>query len=127
MPESRKTVPTRDYDAVAAVTQAYVDDMRSGDAEGTVRAYHEDAPMFGLLKGELSAGPARGLRGFVAGYGASADLEARVDVLAIIPTTAVARIDMENALGNDYTNLLLLVKREERWSIVAKTFHQYVA
>jgi hypothetical protein len=121
-----KTIATRDYDAVVATAQAYVDGLYAGDADATMRAFHPDAVMFGFTNGELLGGTARNLHDFIAKNGAAPDIRTRIDVLAITPTTAVVRVDMEqDAIGADYTDFHTLLKQDGAWTIVAKTYHQY--
>jgi hypothetical protein len=50
----------------------------------------------------------------------------RIDVLAITPTTAVVRVDMErDAIGDDYTDFHTLIKLDGTWQIIAKGFPMY--
>ena len=126
MPQNLKIVPTSDYDAVVATAQAYVDGLHAGDPDAVMTAFHDDAVMFGFTNGELLGGTARNLHGFVADNGAAPDIKTRIDVLAITPTTAVVRVDMEkDAIGADYTDFHTLLKQDGTWKIVAKTYHQY--
>ncbi len=126
MSKNLKIIPTSDYEAVVATAQAYVDGLRVGDADATMSAFHQDAVMFGFTNGELLGGTARNLHGFVAEHGAAPDIKTRIDVLAITPTTAVVRVDMEkDAIGADYTDFHTLLKQDGAWKIVAKTYHQY--
>ncbi|MEG3176687.1 nuclear transport factor 2 family protein [Sphingomonas sp. RB3P16] len=126
MSKNLKTIPTSDFDAVVATAQAYVEGLRIGDADATMRAFHADAVMFGFTNGELLGGTARNLHAFVAENGAAPDIKTRIDVLAITPTTAVVRVDMEkDAIGADYTDFHTLLKQDGGWKIVAKTYHQY--
>ncbi len=47
-------------------------------------------------------------------------------MLAITPTTAVVRVDMEkDAIGADYTDFHTLIKLDGAWRIIAKTYHMY--
>lgn len=126
MSKNLKIIPTSDYDAVVATAQAYADGLRIGDADATMSAFHKDAIMFGFTNGELLGGTARNLHDFVAENGAAPDIKTRIDVLAITPTTAVVRVDMEkDAIDADYTDFHTLLKQDGAWKIVAKTYHQY--
>ncbi len=50
----------------------------------------------------------------------------RLDVLAITPTTAVVRVNMEgDAIGADYTDFHTLIKLGDTWRIVAKVYRMY--
>ena len=126
MSRNIKTVPTSDYEAVVATAQTYVDGLRVGDADATMTAFHDDAVMFGFTDGKLLGGTARNLHAFIQENGTAPDIKTRIDVLAITPTTAVVRIDMEkDAIGADYTDFHTLLKQDGAWKIVAKTYHQY--
>ncbi len=47
-------------------------------------------------------------------------------MLAITPTTAVARVDMEkDAIGADYTDFHTLIKLDGTWHVIAKVYHMY--
>lgn len=126
MTKNIKIIPTSDYDAVVAAAQAYVDGLHAGDPDATMTAFHADAVMFGFTNGKLLGGTARNLHGFIAEHGSAPDIKTRIDILAITPTTAVVRIDMEkDAIGADYTDFHTLLKLDGGWKIVAKTYHQY--
>ena len=50
----------------------------------------------------------------------------RIDVLAITPTTAIVRVDMEkDVIGLDYTDFHSLLKQDGTWRIIAKVYHAY--
>ncbi|MGM4886415.1 nuclear transport factor 2 family protein [Tardiphaga sp. 20_F10_N6_6] len=126
MTRNIKTVPTADFDAVVAVAQSYVDGLRVGSAKDVGGAFHEDAVMYGFTNGSPMAGTIRNLYEFVDKSGKAPDIKTRIDVLAITPTTAVVRVDMEkDAIGADYTDFHTLLKDAGGWKIVAKVYHQY--
>ena len=75
---------------------------------------------------KLLAGPITNLYDFMNTNGTAPDITTRIDVLAITPSTAVARVDMEkDAIGADYTDFHTLIKIDGTWHIIAKTFHMY--
>lgn len=126
MSKNIKAVPTRDYDAVIAVAQKYVDGLRAGSPEGVAEAFHKEAVMYGFTNGELMGGPISNLYDFVKKNGKAADIATRLDVLAITPTTAVVRVDMEkDAIGADYNDYLTLIKMGAEWKVIAKVYHQF--
>ncbi len=128
MSKNIKAVATRDYDAVIAVAQQYVDSLRVGSADGLAQAFHEDAVMYGFTNGQLLGGPIDNLFDFVRKNGNAPDIVTRLDVLAITPTTAVVRVDMENdAIGADYNDYLTLIKISGSWKVIAKVYHQFEA
>ena len=126
MSKNIKTVSTKDFEDVVATIAKYVDGLRTGNVDGLVQAFQKDAVMYGLINGELLGGPIKNLYDFVEKNGAAPDIKTRVDVLAITPTTAVVRVDMEkDAIGADYTDFHMLVKLDGTWQIIAKVYHMY--
>jgi hypothetical protein len=126
MSKNIKTVPTQDYEAVVATVAKYVEGLRVGSAEGVAEAFHTDAVMYGFTNGELLGGPITNLYDFVNENGTAPDIKTRVDVLAITPTTAVVRVDMEkDAIGADYTDFHTLIKMDGVWHVIAKVYHMY--
>lgn len=126
MTKNTKTVPTQDYaDAVATVTK-YVEGLRVGNVAALAEAFHKDAVMYGFTNGELLGGPIKNLYDFVETNGTAPDIKTRIDVLAITPTTAVVRVDMEkDAIGADYTDFHTLIKLDGTWKVIAKVYHQF--
>ncbi|MDF0677906.1 MAG: nuclear transport factor 2 family protein [Nitrosomonas sp.] len=126
MSKNLKAVPTRDYDAVIATAQKYVDGLRIGSVEGVAEAFHKDAVMYGFTNGELLGGPIKNLFDFVQKNGKASEITTRLDVLAITPTTAVVRVDMEkDAIGADYNDYLTLIRIDGDWKVIAKVYHQF--
>lgn len=126
MTRNIKAVPTSDYKAVVAVAQQYVDGLREGDSITVAQAFHRDAVMYGFTNGELLGGPISNLFDFVEKNGTAPDISTRLDVLAITPTTAVVRVDMEkDAIGADYNDFLTLIRIDGQWKVVAKVYHQF--
>lgn len=128
MSKNIKAVPTSDYNAVIATANQYVEGLRAGDAKGVEHAFHKDAVMYGFTNGELLGGPIKNLYDFVQKNGGAPDITTRLDVLAITPTTAVVRVDMEkDAIGADYNDYLTLIKIDGVWKVIAKVYHQFEA
>ncbi|GGX80558.1 hypothetical protein GJV26_23250 [Massilia dura] len=121
-----KAVPTADYNGVIAVAQKYVDGLRIGSVEHIAQAFHKDAVMYGFTNGALLGGPIANLYDFVTKNGKAPAITTRLDVLAITPTTAVVRVDMEqDAIGADYNDYLTLIKIGGDWQVIAKVYHQF--
>ena len=126
MSKNIKAVPTEDYTEVVATANKYVDGLRVGNPAGVAEAFHKDAVMYGFTNGELLGGPIQNLYDFVEKNGKAPEIETRIDVLAITPTTAVVRIDMEkDAIGADYNDYLTLIKIDGTWKVIAKVYHQF--
>jgi hypothetical protein len=121
-----KSVPTQEYEEVVSTVAKYVEGLRVGSADGVAEAFHKDAVMYGLTNGELLGGPIKNLYDFVEKNGTATEIKTRIDVLAITPTTAVVRVDMEkDAIGADYTDFHTLIKLDGTWHIIAKVYHMY--
>lgn len=126
MSKNIKAVPTQEYNAVIAVAQQYADSLKVGNADGLAEAFHKDAVMYGFTNGKLLGGSITNLFDFVRSNGKAPDITTRLDVLAITPTTAVVRVDMENdAIGADYNDYLTLIKIDGSWKVIAKVYHQF--
>jgi hypothetical protein len=126
MSKNIKAVPTSEYNAVIATANLYVEGLRVGSAEGVAQAFHKDAVMYGFTNGELLGGPIKNLFDFVQKNGKAPEITTRLDVLAITPTTAVVRVDMEkDAIGADYNDYLTLIKIDGSWKVIAKVYHQF--
>jgi hypothetical protein len=126
VPENIKPETTADYAAVVAAVQGYIDGIKSGRIEDMKPSFHADAIMYGNYQNNMVGGPFSNFYQFLDAIGPAVDLETRIDVLAITPSTAVARIDMEkDAVGASYTDFHTLVKQDGRWVIVLKVYHPH--
>ena len=122
-----KVVSVDDYNAVLEAAHNYVEGLRTGDADTVTKAFHKEAIMYGLAGGKtLLGGPIGNLYDFVRRNGSAPEIKTHMDVLAITPTTAVVRIDMEkDAIGADYNDYITFIKLDGRWQAIAKVFHQF--
>lgn len=126
MSKNIKAVPTSEYNAVIATANQYVEGLRVGSAEVVAQAFHKDAVMYGFTNGELLGGPIGNLFDFVQKNGSAPEITTRLDILAITPTTAVVRVDMEkDAIGADYNDYLTLIKIDGTWKVITKVYHQF--
>jgi Putative lumazine-binding len=124
MSKNIKTVPTKDFENVIATVAKYVEGLRVGSVTDLSQAFHKDAVMYGFTNGKLLGGPIKNLYDFVEKNGTAPEIKTRLDVLAITPTTAMVRVDMEkDAIGADYMDFHTLIKIDDTWKIVAKVYH----
>ena len=115
-----------DYEEIVAIAETFVEGLRDGDPDLMMAAFHDAAVAFGISEGELTAGPARDLHGVITELGAAPGLRSHIDVLAVTPTTAIVRVEIEkDALGKDYTDFYAMLKQDGAWRIVANVMHQY--
>ena len=126
MSKNIKTVPTKDYEDVVATVSKYVEGLSVGSITEISQAFHKEAIMYGFTDDKMLGGPIKNLYDFVEKNGTAPDIKTQIDILAITPTTAVVRVDMENdAIGADYTDFHTLIKLDGTWSIIAKVYHMY--
>lgn len=102
----------------------YVNGCVAGNVELTQKAFHKDAIMYGYLNGTLSAGSIENLYAAIRQLGADAETKAEIDVLEVVGTVATVRVILENWHGLSFTDFHSLVKIDNKWTIVAKIFHQ---
>ncbi|CAG2139632.1 nuclear transport factor 2 family protein [Cupriavidus plantarum] len=122
-----KPVPTSEYEAVIDAAQGYVDGYRTGDIAAIERAFHKESIMWGYSGNELIQGAAvPTFASFFGSLGGSPEVRSRVDILAIDPTVAVVRVDMENdVIGASFHDYLSLLKIDGQWKIISKVFQRY--
>ena len=112
-----------DYEEIVAVLQKYVDGERNADADLQAQAFYEDATIHGMFGPEMWGGPIQMLFDAVRESEPNPDMKARIDVLDIAETAAVARVTLEGGEGPDYVDYHCLVKGPEGWKVAAKIFH----
>ena len=121
-----KIISTKDYEDVVETVKKYVEGLRIGSVATISNAFHNDAVMYGYTNGRLLGGPIDNLYDFIEKNGTAPDIKTHLDVLAITPTTAVVRVDMEkDAIGANYTDFHTLIKINGNWQIIAKVYHMY--
>ena len=126
MSKNIKTVPTKDYEDVVAAVSKYVEGLSVGSVTEISQAFHKEAIMYGFTDDKMLSGPIKNLYDFVEKNGTAPDIKTQIDILAITPTTAVVRVDMEkDAIGADYTDFHTLIKIDGTWRIIAKVYHMY--
>ncbi|WP_273822959.1 nuclear transport factor 2 family protein [Pseudomonas asplenii] len=122
-----KPIATTEYDAVIQAAQAYIEGYRTADIARINSAFHQDAIMWGYSGNDLLQGPAIPVfESFFESLGASPNARSRLDILAIAPTAAVVRVDMENdVMGASFHDFLSLLKVDGEWKIISKIFQRY--
>ena len=129
MTSNIKTIPSSDYTELRRViNDYYVEGLRVGSWEIVSKAFHPDGTMYGWTSvgGPLLGGPASNLKGYIEEHGAAPKMICEVVILAITPTTACVKVDLEqDAGGFSYTDLHTCFKTDGKWQIIAKVFHKY--
>ena len=115
-----------DYEAVLETVGKYTEACKAGRSDIMKPAFTDNALMYGYLNGEYYHGSIEALYGAVDAFGPAPETLARVDVLNIEGTAAVARVTLENWHGLSFTDFHSLIKENGQWKILAKVFHQYL-
>lgn len=111
--------------AIEAVVQLYIDGASKGDGEKLRQAFHESAWMYGSLAGTRYDEPIAEMIALVEGQPLDSDgsYDARIVSLAQVEDAATAVVEENGCWGGiSFTNFFALVRIEERWQIVNKTF-----
>ena len=116
-----------DIAAVTEVVRTYYDGMMAGDEAMLVRAFHPRASIVGNEQGEFTWAT---LEEFVAECQRAVEQagphEWRIDGLSFEGDTALVRLGDQYA-GVWYTDDLSLLRIDDAWRIVHKTFYPYPA
>jgi hypothetical protein len=116
----------QDYEEVISVVGGYVNGLTGGNVAELKKTFHDNAVMYGFTSEKLLGGNINNLYTYVEARGKAENIKTRLDVLHMTPTTAVARVEMENdAAGGDFTDYHSLIKIDGKWNVVAKLFHLY--
>jgi hypothetical protein len=106
-----KIISTKDYEDVVETVKKYVEGLRIGSAATISNAFNKDSVMHEYANSGLLGGPIDNLYDIVKKNGTVLDIKTHLDILAITPTTAVVRVDMEkDAIGANYTDFHTLIK-----------------
>ncbi len=112
-----------EYGVIAEVVQHYIDGARSGRGDDMKPAFHKDATIFGYVGGDLFAGPVQQLFAWNEENGPAQELEARVASIDLFDTVATVRLELDNWIGQRFTDLFTLLKLDGEWKIMNKVFH----
>ena len=115
----------KDYEAVKAVLNKYLDAGREGKSD-ILRPYvHKDALMFGRAGGKLEGGSIDNLFAYLDSHPAAKELEAEITEIDIVEGIAHAKVESDNWNGARFTDMFLLVKDGNDWKILTKTFYAH--
>lgn len=117
--------PISEYKAVEEAAMKFVRSVAEGDSQYAKELFIDEAVLFGYLNGELEHGSIQQFYHNVDTTPGNPKFHARVDVLLVEETLAVARV-LEEGWGSriDFTDVLLLMKMNGQWKCVAKAYNQ---
>ncbi|MBW1710798.1 MAG: nuclear transport factor 2 family protein [Deltaproteobacteria bacterium] len=115
-----------DLELITKTIQLYFDGMYHSDVEKLRKAFHPNANLYGYLEGELALIPLDNwlahVRGVPAPFENGEEYDMRIvstDVTGAVATVKVADL----YIGRRFTDYLSMVKIDDGWVIVNKTFH----
>lgn len=115
----------KEYEAVEQAAMNFVKSVAEGDSSYAKKLFIDEAVLFGYLDGELEHGSIEQFYRNVDTVGGDKNFKARVDVLMVEETLAVARVLEEGWGGRvDFTDVLLMLKMNGEWKCVAKAYNQ---
>ena len=115
----------KEYKAVEEAAMKFVKSVAEGDSKYARELFIDEATLFGFLNGELEHGSIEQFYHNVDTTPGNPKFQARVDVLLVEETLAVARVLEEGWGGSiDFTDILLLLKINGEWKCVAKAYNQ---
>ena len=112
-----------EYDVIANVFQPYIDGAVAGKGDDMRPAFHKDATIFGYVGSDLFAGPIQQLFEWTDANGPSPELNVQIVHVSRTDTAATARLELDNWVGNRFTDLFTLLKVGGEWKIMNKVFH----
>ena len=115
----------KEYQAVEEAVMKFVKSVAEGDSKYAKELFIDEAALFGYLNGELEHGSIEQFYHNVDTTPGNPKFHARVDVMMVEETRAVARVLEEGWGGSiDFTDVLLLMKMDGEWKCVAKAYNQ---
>jgi hypothetical protein len=120
-------VDIKEYDAINATIQHYLDGARSGKGDDMRPTFHEQATIFGYVGPDLFAGPIEGLYAWNDENGAAVDVVTHVTIIEVVETVAIVRVDADNWTDHRFTDFFTLLKVDGEWKVMNKVFHLHAA
>jgi len=119
-------ISNSEYEAVIATANCYVDAMRAGSSKRAREGFHADGGIYGYVEGEFKGGSISNFFEYLDTHPEGNKIEAHMDVIAMTPTTAIVKAEVEmDPPETDYSDFLAMVKIDGKWMVVAKIFHSY--
>lgn len=116
--------------SIRNVINLYIDGIHTGDVEMLRKAFHPKAMMYGTSPNVVTIVEIEGLYGYVAANNPPSKTGEphQCFITSIQHAGNAAAVEMveESAHGNDYINYFHLLKIDEKWVIVSKTYNATV-
>lgn len=105
----------------------YTEGVHKGDIEMLKRAFHPRAMMYGASGSNVTMVEIQGLYDYIAAHEAPSRTgephQCFISSVQFDGNAAMVEVIEESLFGNDYTNYLQLLKIEEQWVIICKSYN----
>lgn len=112
---------------VLKVIDLYIDGVRNGNVESLKQAFHPQSSMFGWKGKDLFITPIQGLFDYIATTPIPSETGEPTNFIItsihIAGNAANVELAMDAYHGHDFMDYFQLLKVEDRWWIVSKSFH----
>ena len=89
------------------------------------QAFHKAAQIYGFTDQGLLADSIESLYSYIKEHGPSEKLEYSISLLDLSGDAAVARIEIFNLYGRNFTDFFTLLRINNEWVITNKTYHRH--
>jgi len=113
----------KEYAAIAAVVQNYIDGARTGSGATMKKAFRDEAWIMGAMADAPFIAPIQELFDRVDKRGPAPELQARIASIDIASTAATVRLELDQWAGRRFTDMFTLVKTDQGWQIANKVFY----
>lgn len=121
-----KRVNVADHAELRALGDHYAQGIGGASRKILTEVFHKDAIIYGDVSGNLMGGHIEKLYQSVEGHGPSPNMTYHVDIVEVLPTSAVLRVHLDNLVtGFGYTDHLSALKIDSKWQLVCKIFQEY--
>ena len=120
---TQSTSTPSEYEQITRTLDRYLAGARSGKGSEMRPAFHDDATIFGYVRGGMFAGPIQQLFDWNDENGPATGLKARIASIDLADSVATVRLELDDWTGDRFTDLFTLLKVEGEWKITNKVFH----
>jgi hypothetical protein len=116
-----------ELESVQQIMDLYIDGVRNGNVASLQQAFHPQSSMFGWKGKDLYITPIQGLFDYIGSSPIPSETgEPTTFIITSIQVNGNAanvEMAMDSYHGHDFMDYFQLLKVEDRWWIVSKTFH----
>jgi hypothetical protein len=114
-----------EYSAIRKVMGLYIQAGKEANSSIMKPAFHKDAIMYGTAGTDVTGGPIQGLFDYMDSNPKASRLESEIASIEIVNNIAYVRIESNNWNGARYSDMFLLLKDDNGWKIITKTYFDH--